>query len=386
MAFVSSPNSTNEVNTTNVQVSTANSPVSTVDTLDSTANLSDATIYAFLANQPNGSQIVHEDLEQIHEDDLEEMDLKWQLALLSMRARRYFQITGKKITINGSDTVEYDKSKVECFNYHKMGHFSRDRGPRNQDNRNRNQDSSRRTVNVEETSSKAMVAIDGASFDWSFMADKEVPTNMALMALLDSEFNKSEFNLATYKRGLASIEEQLVFYKKNKVMFCDQIAVLKRDTSFKDSEINALKNTSNEVNKTPDALLGEKLVSRKDKQTVFPTKIESAKQQEKPARKPIGYDSYSDFSFRWFEYCATGLDFIPSGKVASDDLRDELSVTFGLSGHKWYVVPTGRVVVPTGPVCSSCYMESVQDRLGGNAESKEDEKVYAEARILEFQN
>ncbi|GJS66703.1 ribonuclease H-like domain-containing protein [Tanacetum coccineum] len=94
------------------------------------------------------------------------------------------------------------------------------------------------------------------------------------------EFNKSEFNLATYKRGLASVEEQLVFYKKNEVMFCDQIAILKRDTSFKDSEINALKSeikklkkekfegygpkasksvckdTSNEVKKTPDAPLG----------------------------------------------------------------------------------------------------------------------------------
>ncbi|GKA56086.1 hypothetical protein Tco_0755158 [Tanacetum coccineum] len=45
----------------------------------------------------------------------------------------------------------------------KIGHFAREcRGPRNQDNRNKNQDSSRRTINVEETSSKAMVAIDGA--------------------------------------------------------------------------------------------------------------------------------------------------------------------------------------------------------------------------------
>ncbi|GJT93284.1 uncharacterized mitochondrial protein-like protein [Tanacetum coccineum] len=35
-----------------------------------------------------------------------------------------------------------------------------------------NQDCSRRTMNVEETSSKAMVAIDGACFDWSFMAER----------------------------------------------------------------------------------------------------------------------------------------------------------------------------------------------------------------------
>nr|GFB69462.1 ribonuclease H-like domain-containing protein [Tanacetum cinerariifolium] len=87
--------------------SAASTPVSTVSSPDNTTNLSDATVYAFLANQPNGSQLVHEDLEQIHEDDIEEMDLKWQLALLSKRAKRYFQRTGKKITINGSDTAGY---------------------------------------------------------------------------------------------------------------------------------------------------------------------------------------------------------------------------------------------------------------------------------------
>ncbi|GJY52243.1 ribonuclease H-like domain-containing protein [Tanacetum coccineum] len=180
------------------------------------------------------------------------------------------QKTGRKITINGSDTVGYDKSKVKCFNCHKLRHFAREcRGPMNQDNKSKNQDSSRRTIIVEEISSKAMLAIDGAGFDRSFMADEEVPTNMTLMAFSDFkvhnnktcsktclksfeslktqlddlriEFNKSEFNLATYKRGLASIEEQLVFYKKNEVLFCEQLTVLKRDISYKDLEISVLK-------------------------------------------------------------------------------------------------------------------------------------------------
>nr|GFA38477.1 hypothetical protein [Tanacetum cinerariifolium] len=87
MAFLSSPGSTNEVDTASIQVSAVSTPVSTVSAHDNTANLSDATVYAFLANQPNGSQLVHEDLEQIHEDELVEMDLMWQLALLSMIAR-----------------------------------------------------------------------------------------------------------------------------------------------------------------------------------------------------------------------------------------------------------------------------------------------------------
>ncbi|GKC70609.1 putative ribonuclease H-like domain-containing protein [Tanacetum coccineum] len=97
MAFVSSLSSTNEVNTAYaastdiIQVSTTSTQVSTASTQVSTNNLSDATVYAFLANQPNESHLVHEDLEQIHEDDLEEIDLKWQLALLSMRTRRLFR-------------------------------------------------------------------------------------------------------------------------------------------------------------------------------------------------------------------------------------------------------------------------------------------------------
>ncbi|GJT76318.1 hypothetical protein Tco_1043043 [Tanacetum coccineum] len=89
LAFMTAPStsSTNDVHTTNpaYEVSTVNSNINT-------------------------------DLEQIHEDDLEAMDLKWQLSLLSMRAKRYFQRTGNKIFINANDTAGYDKFQGECFN------------------------------------------------------------------------------------------------------------------------------------------------------------------------------------------------------------------------------------------------------------------------------
>ncbi|GKE44391.1 ribonuclease H-like domain-containing protein [Tanacetum coccineum] len=113
LAFVttSGASSTNNINTVNPEVSTATTKVNTASTETCTASFSDATVYAFLSTQPKGSQLVHEDLEQLHDDDLEEMDLKWNMALLSMRARKFYQRTRRKIIIDGSNTAGYDKSK-----------------------------------------------------------------------------------------------------------------------------------------------------------------------------------------------------------------------------------------------------------------------------------
>ncbi|GJX59685.1 putative reverse transcriptase domain-containing protein [Tanacetum coccineum] len=187
MAFVSSSNnntsSTNEAVNTAHGVSTASTQVNAANSTN-IDNLSDAVICAFFASQPNSPQLVHEDLQQIHPDDMEEMDLRWQMAMLTMRARRFLKNTGRKLTVNGNETIGFDKSKVECYNCHKRGHFAREcRAPRNQDNKNK--ESSRRSVPVETSTSTALVSCDGlGGYDWSDQAE-EGP-NYALMAFSSS--------------------------------------------------------------------------------------------------------------------------------------------------------------------------------------------------------
>ncbi|GJS68002.1 ribonuclease H-like domain-containing protein [Tanacetum coccineum] len=132
-----------------------------------------------------------EDLQQINPDDLEEMDLRWQMAMLTMRAKRFLKNTRKKLTVNGTETIGFDKSKVECYNCHKRGHFAREcRAPRNQENMNK--ENTRRVVPVETTTSNALISCDGlGDYDWSDQAE-EGPTNFALMAYSSTSSNSED--------------------------------------------------------------------------------------------------------------------------------------------------------------------------------------------------
>nr|GEU68546.1 hypothetical protein [Tanacetum cinerariifolium] len=206
-----------------------------VSSLPNVDFLSNVMIYSFFASQSSSSQLDNKDFKQIDSDDLEEMDLKWQMAMLTMRARRFLQRTGTNLGANGPTSLGLDMSKVECYNCHRKGHFVRE--CRSSTNSRRN-----------------------GSYDWSFQAEEE-SANYALMVFsssssssdnevlscskacskayaqlhsqydkLTANFHKSQFDVISYQTGLESVEARLLVYKQNESIFEDDIKLLKLES------------------------------------------------------------------------------------------------------------------------------------------------------------
>ncbi|GJY48564.1 putative ribonuclease H-like domain-containing protein [Tanacetum coccineum] len=86
----------------------------------------DELMYSFFANQSDGPHLDHEDLEQLDEFNLEEMDLKWKVAMIFIRLKKFYKKTVRKLHFDAMEPVGFDKTKVECYNCHKKGHFARE--------------------------------------------------------------------------------------------------------------------------------------------------------------------------------------------------------------------------------------------------------------------
>nr|GEV49827.1 hypothetical protein [Tanacetum cinerariifolium] len=184
------PTTTEQSTTEPVSAATSVSAVCVkmhVSSLPNVDSLSNVVIYSFFASQSNSPQLENDDLKQIDADDLKEIDLKWKMATLTVRARRFLQRTGRNLGVNGPTSMGFDMSKMECYNCHRKGHFAREcRSPKDS-RRNGAAEPLWRNVSVETSTSNALVSQgDGVgSYDWSFQAEED-HASYALMAFSSS--------------------------------------------------------------------------------------------------------------------------------------------------------------------------------------------------------
>ncbi|GJV28074.1 ribonuclease H-like domain-containing protein [Tanacetum coccineum] len=260
VAFVSSEStsSTNDVSVAYV-VSTSSSYKSQ---RENSSSYTDELMYSFFANQSSGLQLDHEDLEQLDEFDLEEMDLKWQVAMISMRLKKFYKKTGRRLQFDAKEPVSFDKTKVECFNCHKTEHFAREcKSKVNQESRRRDawntgyraKDNGRRLGKQEEP--KDLVTLDGEGVDWTGHAEDE-QENFALMAYSNSgsdtevtscskecveklydeqreQLGDASIEIQAYTQALKKVEAQLVAHQKNQLWYEEKIRFMKIDLDDK---------------------------------------------------------------------------------------------------------------------------------------------------------
>nr|GEW90055.1 putative ribonuclease H-like domain-containing protein [Tanacetum cinerariifolium] len=203
-----------------------------------------------------------------------EMDLKWQMAMLTMRARRFLQKTGINLGANETTSIRFDMSKVECYNYHRRGHFARECKSPKDTRRNVLVETQRRNIPVDTSTSNALVSqcVGVGIYDWSFQAE-EKPTNYALMAFtsssssssdnkvascskactkayatlqshydkLTNDLRKSQFDVISYKTGLESVEARILVYQQHETVFEEYIKLLKLDIQLRDNDLVELR-------------------------------------------------------------------------------------------------------------------------------------------------
>nr|GEW34937.1 hypothetical protein [Tanacetum cinerariifolium] len=257
---------------------------STTDSVSVAVNVSAVGAKLIASTLPNVDSLSN----AIDVDDLEEMDLKWQMAMLTMRARRFVQKTGRNLGVNGPTSIGFDMNKVECYNCHRTGHFARKcRSPKDL-RRTVVAKPQRRNVPVETSTSNALVSqCDGTgTYDWSYQAEEE-PINFTLMAfsfsssnsssdnevsscskacskaysqlqtqydILTENFRKSQFDVISYQIGLESVEARLLVYKQNESVLEENIKLLNIEVQLRDTALTTLRQKLDTTEKERDDL------------------------------------------------------------------------------------------------------------------------------------
>ncbi|GJV04612.1 putative ribonuclease H-like domain-containing protein [Tanacetum coccineum] len=222
--------------------------IASVSTKDDTSSTNEAvnTAHDVLAARSKGQASSSTYANDNDTDDLEEIDLKWQVAMLTIRVKRFLKKIERNLNFNGKETIGFDKTKVQCYNYHRRGHFAREcRAPRNQ--WNRNGDAPRRIVLVE-TSANALVVQDGiCGYDWSYQAE-EGPTDFSLMAHLSSvSSSSSSSNNEVRDNSITELKNQLADALREK----DDLKLKLENEVFESasgSSVNEIEEENNQVN------------------------------------------------------------------------------------------------------------------------------------------
>ncbi|GJS05021.1 ribonuclease H-like domain-containing protein [Tanacetum coccineum] len=167
------------------------------------AGFADEVIYSLFAKQSEDLDLLHEDLEQIDDVDIEEMDINWQIAMIAIRMKKFYKKTGRRVRIDGNKPVGFDKKKLECFKCHNTGHFARECTSKGtNDGKKRDSFYQDQGAGKKEQNQNCLLTMDDGVVNWGEHTVEEEETNHALMAISsNNECTEEDFlNKPLYSR------------------------------------------------------------------------------------------------------------------------------------------------------------------------------------------
>ncbi|GJW72009.1 putative ribonuclease H-like domain-containing protein [Tanacetum coccineum] len=129
-------------------------------------NVIEDVLQSFVADTEPEQQLAYEDFEQIEKIDLEEMDLKWQMAMLSVRVHKFEQKAGRKIDFDKKESAMFNKKKVRCYKCLQRGHFARECRAKGGNDKQRYSSFKIQEIGKKEEDSKALITVD-TLVDWT---------------------------------------------------------------------------------------------------------------------------------------------------------------------------------------------------------------------------
>ncbi|GKF83875.1 hypothetical protein Tco_0248773 [Tanacetum coccineum] len=116
VTFVShSKSSTNKVKSGHTGAYSTYTPSTSSNNIperEAPAGFADEVIYLLFAKQSEDLDLLHEDLEQIDDMEIEEMDINWQIAMIAIRMKKFYKKTGRRVQIDGRKPVGFDKKEA----------------------------------------------------------------------------------------------------------------------------------------------------------------------------------------------------------------------------------------------------------------------------------
>ncbi|GKF90891.1 ribonuclease H-like domain-containing protein, partial [Tanacetum coccineum] len=151
--------------------------------------------------------LLHEDFEQIDDVDIEEMDINWQIAMNAIRMKKFYKKTGRRVRVDGKTPVGFDKKKLECFNCHNTGHFTRECTAKETHDGKKKRDSlyQHQEAGKQEKNQMGLLTMDDGIVNWG-EHDEQM-----------NQLGDQEAQILAYSHAVKKLEAQLVISQKQQL-------------------------------------------------------------------------------------------------------------------------------------------------------------------------